>query len=169
MGTIQTLKDTGSSNQITSSMDGAVYRLSTLDCVLEGIGDEFALSYTSSSLQVSFNAGSECVICGNFFKVMQNTTVTLPASSSGYLCARIDTSQQAGSTGSFQFLTTAQIQNGNINGADSVCDLKLYQIQTNTTGVSSATSVKVVGSKPGTQVTYSLSGTTLSINTVQVR
>jgi len=135
MGNIQTLKDTGDTNQITSSMDGAVYRSAVGSMICEGIGDEFALTYNATSLTVSFNAGSECVICGNFFKVKATTSITLPASSTIYLCARIDTSQASGSTGSFQALTSAQITNGNINGNDSTCDLLLYVITTNASGV----------------------------------
>lgn len=132
---IQTLKDSGVNYQITSSMDGAVYRLGSEDCVCGGLGDEFTPTYSANSLDVSFSAGSQCVICGNFFKVMETEVITLPASSTGFLCARINTSKASGQTGSFEFLTEAQIKNENINGSGTTSDLKLYEITTDTNGV----------------------------------
>lgn len=142
---IQTIYDTGSSYQITSKYDGAVYDVATGgDCVCKGIGDQFTPIYSASSLNVSFGAGSEAIICGSFFKVLSATSITLPANSTIYLCARIDTSQQAGATGSFQALTQAQITSGNLNGTGTTRDLPLYKIVTSNNGVSSIEDKRVI-------------------------
>jgi len=132
---IQTLKDTGTTNQITSSMDGAVYSSAVGDCICGGLGDEFFLNYSPSSLTVSFNAGSQCIIGGNFFKVKSVESVELTASSTIYLCARIDTSRASGQTGQILPLTQAQMTKGNINGSDTTRDLLLYIVTTNASGV----------------------------------
>lgn len=134
---IQTLQDKGLSYLIQSSYDGAVYRLASDDCILKGIGDEFV--FTDSGLDITFNAGSEAILCGNFFRITASETITLQANSTIYLCARIDTSKANGSKGSFEQLAQSQITNGNINGSDSVRDMLLYVI---TTGASSITSIE---------------------------
>lgn len=133
---IQTLQDKGNSYLVQSSYDGAVYRLASDDCILKGIGDEFLFS--DSGLDITFDAGSEAILCGNFFKVISNTTITLSANSTIYLVCRIDTSKANGNKGSFEQLTQAQITQGNINGNDNVRDMLLYVI---TTGANSITSI----------------------------
>lgn len=146
MGNIQTLHDTGSDYPITPKMDGGVYSLGATDCVIQGIGDEFALQYSSSSLDVQFNAGSQAVIGGAFFKVMSLTTVTLPANSTVYLCANIDTSKASGSTGSFTQRTSSNMQSDNLNGSGTSRDLLLYVIATSASGVSSVTDRRTIKS-----------------------
>lgn len=161
---IQTLQDKGNSNLIQASQDGAVYHLAGDDCVLKGIGDEFALTYSSSSLDVSFNAGSQAVLCGNFFYVKSLETITLPANSTIYLCARIDTTKANGSKGSFESLTNSQITKGNINGSDTIRDLLLYVITTNASGVSSVEDKRVIRELGGAKILWqSLSAGNTSI------
>lgn len=134
----RTLKDTGSENTISSNIDGAVYSLITPDCVIGGMGDEFTLNYSASSLDVNFAKGSQALICGNAFWLDDIETVTLPSSSTIYLCARIDTSMPNGQTGSFECLTQSGMKSDNINEG-GVRDLLLYIIVTNSSGVSSVT------------------------------
>lgn len=142
---IQTLYDTGSDNLITSKMDGAVYDIACGgDCVCGGVGDEFTINYNSSSLDVTFASGSQAIIGGGFFKLTQDESITLPASSTIYLCARIDNSKPSGSTGSIVSLTQAQMKSENLNGGGNVRDLLLYVIQTSASGVSSVTNKKMV-------------------------
>lgn len=139
--TIQTLHDNGI--QIASGYDGAVYDVAVGgDYVIKDVGDEFTITYSGSSLDVSFTAGSEAVIGGAFFKVTDAGSVTLPSSSTFYLCARIDMSQVDGQKGSFEALTSAQMQSDNINGGSGIRDLALYEVTTSGSGVSSVTDVR---------------------------
>lgn len=144
---VQTLFDTGASYQVLSQYDGAVYDAALgMDCVCSGIGDEFTINYSSNSLSVSFLAGSQAIIGGSFFKITADETVVLPASSTIYLCARIDTTKANGSKGSFESLTLAQIQSGNINGSDTVRDMLLYVVTTNGSGVTDVVDSRVYNS-----------------------
>lgn len=133
---IQTLYDTGDDNTILSKYDGGTYSVAVQDdVVIEGIGDEFALNYSNDSLNVSFNAGSEGVIGGGFFKVKTLTAITLVQNATIYLCANIDLSQPNGSTGSFQQRTSSNMQSDNLNGDGVSRDMLLYIITTGASGV----------------------------------
>ena len=141
---VQTLYDTGENYLVDSKYDGAVYAASTPDGVLEGIGDQFALNYTASSLQVSFNAGSQAVIGGGFFKVTGLETVQLVANTTTYLCANIDLTKANGQRGSFVSRTSSGMQSDNLNGGGSTRDLLLYGVETNNSGVTNVTDKRVV-------------------------
>lgn len=133
---IQTLHDTGDDNSILSKFDGGVYQAAVRDdAVIEGIGDEFTLNYSLDSLNISFNAGSEAVIGGSFFKVLSTTAVTLVANSVIYLCANIDLSRPNGETGAFVQRTSSNIQSDNLNGSGTSRDMLLYIITTSASGV----------------------------------
>ena len=131
---IQTLHDSGSDYTILAKYDGGVYGMLP-DAVCKGIGDEFQISYTSTSLNVSFNAGSECLIGGAFFKVVSTEAVTLTANSTIYLCANIDLTSPNGQTGTFAQRTSSNMRSDNLNGSGSSRDLLLYVITTSSTGV----------------------------------
>lgn len=132
---IQTLHDTGETYPITPKMDGGTYGTAISDCICQGIGDEFAIQYSSSSLMVQFNAGSQAVIGGAFFRVMSLEAVTLVANTTIYLCANIDLSKPNGSTGSIVQRTASNMQSDNLNGAGTSRDLLLYVITTGAIGV----------------------------------
>lgn len=134
---IQTLHDTGSSYQITSQMDGAVYQTATQDAVVDGVGDEFTLQYANNTLNVSFNAGSVAVICGAFFTTTSLEAITLTANSTIYLCANIDLSKPNGSRGSFVERTSSNMKSDNLNGTGTSRDLLLYIVTTGASGVTS--------------------------------
>ena len=134
---IQSLHDTGDSYPITPKMDGGTYGTGIADCVCEGIGDEMTIQYSNSSLNVSFNAGSQAIIGGAFFRVMSLEAITLVANSTIYLCANIDLSKPNGSTGSFVQRTASNMQSDNLNGSGSSRDLLLYIVRTNAAGVTS--------------------------------
>ena len=134
---VQTLHDTGDSYPITSKMDGGTYGTGISDAVCKGIGNEFALTYASNSLNVSFSAGSQAVIGGSFFRVTGDESITLDANSTTYLCANIDLTKANGSRGSFVKRTSSNMQSDNINGTGTSRDLLLYIITTSASGVSS--------------------------------
>ena len=133
---IRTLKDTGADFPISSNIDGSVYAIATQDCVIGGMGDEFSITTSASSLSLTFTKGSVAVLCGNAFWLTADETVTLPANSTFNLCARIDTSKPNGQTGSFECLTEAGMKNNNINNG-GIRDLILYTITTSNNGVTS--------------------------------
>lgn len=149
---IQTIFDTGSTYSIQSAYDGATYEsaMHNDDCVCRGVGDEFTMDSNSTSLKVTFKAGSEAVIGGSFFKITADTTVTLKANSTIYLCATIDKTRTNGDRGYFEQRTSASIQKGSINGSDSVRDMLLYVITTNASGVTSVVDKR----KRSTQFVY---------------
>ena len=134
---IQTMHDTGDDYQVSPKLDGGLYASHLADCVCKGIGDQFTLNYTNNSLSVSFNAGSEAVIGGAFFKVTSTETITLAPSSTIYLCANIDLNGNNGQKGSFVQRTSSNMQSDNLNGDGTSRDLLLYKITTSASGVQS--------------------------------
>lgn len=149
---IQTLWDTGSTYPITPGMDGGVYGTGIADTVCKGIGDEFTLRYSSDSLTVQFNAGSQCIIGGAFFKVMSLEAITLTANSTIYLCANINKSNANGAKGSFVQRTATNMQSQNLNGSGSSRDLLLYVITTSGSGVSNVSDRRVIKGDGGSAI-----------------
>lgn len=143
MGNIQTLHDTGTQYDITPKMDGGIYQRFK-DCVCKGIGDEFAITYSPDSLNIQFNAGSQAVIGGAFFKVMALEAVTLTANATIYLCANIDLSRENGQTGAFVQRTSSNMTSDNLNGNGTSRDLLLYVITTSASGVTKVTDKRVI-------------------------
>ena len=140
---IRTLKDTGAEYPISSNIDGAVYSVATQDCIIGGMGDEFAVTTSINSLNLTFKKGCIAVLCGNAFWLTEDVEVTLPANSTIYLCLRIDTSKPNGQKGSFECLTEAGIKNDNINN-EGVRDLAIYKITTSSNGVTSCEDKRVI-------------------------
>lgn len=149
---IQTLWDTGSSYPISPGMDGGVYGTGIADAVCKGIGDEFQLNYTSDSLTVQFNAGSQAVIGGAFFKVMSLEAITLTANSTIYLCANINKSNQNGHTGTFVQRTASNMQTQNLNGTGSTRDLLLYVVTTSGNGVTNVSDRRLIKGDGGSTI-----------------
>lgn len=141
---IQTLHDTGDTYQITPKMDGGTYGTAISDCICQGIGDEFQMQHSTSSLMVQFNAGSQAVIGGAFFRIMSLEAITLVANSTIYLCANIDLSQPNGQTGRIVQRTASNMQSDNLNGAGTSRDLLLYIITTGASGVTNVEDKRVI-------------------------
>lgn len=163
MGAIRTLKDGGSNYTISSNVDGAVYSLIGPDCVIGGMGNEFELTYLSSSLNVSFEKGSQAIIDGNAFWLKDSVDLTLPDNATIYLCARIDSTKPNGQTGSFECLTADGMEKGHVNNGGKR-DLLLYVI---TTGSSNITSISdkrnIVENSSASAVTGTLTAGSTSI------
>ena len=140
---IRTLKDTGADYTISSNIDGSVYAIATQDCVIGGMGDEFSVTTSASSLSLTFTQGSVAVLCGNAFWLTADETVILPANSTFNLCLRIDTSKPNGQTGSFECLTEAGMKNNNINNG-GIIDLILYTITTSSNGVTACEDKRII-------------------------
>lgn len=150
---MQCLFDTGDTYKVLPNFDGAVYDVAVgADCICGGVGDEFTLTYSASSLTVSFHAGSEAVIGGAFFKVTEDQTVTLSANSTIYLCARIDKTQPNGQHACFALNTESSIQKQNLNGSGTIRDLLLYTVTTSANGVTAIQDKRVIRTSESTQV-----------------
>lgn len=140
---IQTLHDVGEEHKVSPKMDGGIYQRFK-DCVCAGIGDEMTISYNVNSLVVQFNAGSQAVIGGAYFRVMELEAITLEANSVIYLCANIDLSRPNGSTGAFVQRTSSNMQSDNLNGNGTSRDLLLYVITTGASGVTDVQDRRVI-------------------------
>lgn len=131
---------------IKASQDGAIYDVFAghQNFIIGEVGDEFEITTTDSSLEVSIGTG-EAIISGRHITAQEDNQITLPASATIYLCLRIDLTQTAGNEGQLIALTTQEsMRSDNLNAGGTVCDLLLYTVQTSTNGVSSKTDGRVM-------------------------
>lgn len=129
---------------ISCSSDAALYALIGRDTindgtyrnyVIDGVGDELAVNYNSASLTVTLGTG-EAVIRGRHISVTgSDTTLSLPASSSGQLGLRYDLSQPTSDVVKFMVIDYSTDQDINSNG--TVSDLVLGSFETSASGVTS--------------------------------
>ena len=142
---IQTSHDTGDDYQVTPKLDGGLYAAAISDCVCKGIGDEFTMNYTNDSLIVTFNAGSQAVIGGAFFKITSTHQFTFAANTTCLLCAEIDLGQQNGNRGTFKtYISESVINKDNLNGSGVKRDLILYQVTTGANGITSVQDKRII-------------------------
>lgn len=138
---IQTLYDTGDDHKIPAEADGGCYQAGMFsDCVVAGLGNEFAITTSPTSLEVTFAVGCECKIGGAFFRIIDSPVDVELAAGRGasnpiYLCARINKGRPNGSRGVFEPCTIDSISYGDINGSATTRDLPLYKITTSSSGV----------------------------------
>lgn len=150
---IRTLKDLGSDYPIPENVDASVYSLITEDCIIRNRGDEFTMSYSDSSLDVSFAKGSQAIIDGNSLWLTDIETITLPSNSTFNVALRIDTSQPYGSTGSIVALTKEEMQDDEINNEENgIRDLILYEVTTGTNGVTSVADKRTIKDSYGNEI-----------------
>lgn len=135
---------------ITAKMDGAMHNLTVgdEDIVISGIGNEFGITYSASSLNVNVATGL-AVVGGRYFYNDEATEKTIPANTTCYLMTRIDLSQAAGSEGSFSTGATPIVSNLNNNG--TAREMPLYQITTNGNGVTNVTDLRKIRTTIGVQ------------------
>lgn len=175
--------------QISASIDGATYRVLSggKDFIMDGIGTEFAITSTGTSLQISIGTG-EALICGRTFKITSALNLTLSASSTVDVCLRIDLSQPSGNEGSLKSNTQGAYTQEDLNNTGTVYDFPLYRVTTGVGGVTNVTDLRDIfggtviekrGSEwflkdyasgteqqLGTQVKMEMVGTTLNITTL---
>lgn len=111
--------------------------------VVKDIGDELAVTSSSSSFVVSLGTG-EAVICGgSMLSEGEASTITLGANENGYIVIEIDLLQTGANI--CRFKKVPSLVQGNINGGnDYVYDFPLYRYTTNSAGVSSITDLRVI-------------------------
>lgn len=129
---------------IPASSDGAMYNVfaGDKDFVIDGIGDELEATYTGLNATVK---PGECVICGRHVVNDSETTLTLPANSTGHLCIRIDLSQPAGTEAILYATPTLSAEN--LNNGGIFHDLPLYSFVTSGSAVTSFVDERTIYSK----------------------
>lgn len=109
--------------------------------VIKGIGDELALTYSSSSFVVSIGTG-EAVICGGSTLAEGTNEITLSQNQNGYIVIRVDLTQVGENI--CQFKSVSSLVQENINDEGYVYDFPLAQYTTNGNGVSSLVDTRVM-------------------------
>lgn len=149
---------------IPAERDGALYNflLGNQDYIFEGIGNEFAITPSSSSFLITLGTG-EGVVCGRHVTEETvngaNSMIQLSANSSGYVTICVDLSRPAGTEAYLR--ETPTLAQDNLNNAGTVHDLPLYQFTTNGSGVSSFVDVRNISS--GSNVVCELDGGNLYV------
>lgn len=136
--------------EISAKQDGAVYNvaLGDKDFIIEGLGDEFAMSYTG--LVVSVESG-EAVVHGRHITADETEQITLPQNQSGYLVLRIDLTQVSGAEA--MLYATPTLTNEEINWSGNIYDMPIATFTTSNTGVTNFEDVrKIKGSFYPTKV-----------------
>lgn len=109
--------------------------------VIKGVGDELALTYSSSSFVVSIGTG-EAVICGGSTLAEGTNEITLSQNQNGYIVIRVDLTQVGENI--CQFKSVSSLVQENINDEGYVYDFPLAQYTTNGNGVSSLVDTRVM-------------------------
>lgn len=134
---------------ISAAADGAFYNFKTNgDFVFRGIGTEFAAIYSPTSRTVTIQNGEG--VCGGRHVTEkkagnENSSITLPANSSGYLSIRVR-------GGEYQdcFLRAASaLDHGDINNGALVRDLPLYAYVTSANGITTFVDIRPISSGNG--------------------
>lgn len=143
-GTAQCTFDTGETyGTVTPSYDTAIRNSPYSDCVMNA-GNKFQMSYTSSSLLVSFTSGSIAKVGGCYWALKSATNITLQSNSTVYVCLEINKANQDGSKADIVLKTLAQISHGDLYGNDNVRDYPIYKVTTNSSGVSSIEDLRFI-------------------------
>lgn len=132
---VQTIYDIG--KDITPEMDGALYSLAVPDCVCSGVGDSFKANTSSSNNNIVFSAGSEAIIGGSFFKMMNPYTINMQpyAGSTVNIYAKIDKTAAVGSKGTFSVkATSVDPEVENLNATGQIREMLLYTVTVDGSG-----------------------------------
>lgn len=132
---------------ISCAEDAAMYNVfaGSTDIVLAGIGNELAINYNSSSLQVTLSSG-EGIICGRHVTVTgSDVTLTLQPNRTGLILAlRYDLTQSGSNI--VQFANPSELQSDDLNNGGDVHDLFLATVSTDSNGVTSITDKRKIRS-----------------------
>lgn len=173
---------------VSASADGMLYDFLAghANYIFAGIGNELEVSYSDLSRIATLNTGG-AVICGRHVFVDTTVDLQLTLDTSGYLVVEIDLNQAPGLEG--RFIAVETLSDDNLNNGGSKNDLPLYSYTLTQNGVMTLTDIRVIKETPdrvevdtaldstsnnpvanrvitdalGTQCTFTLSGTTLTI------
>lgn len=146
---------------ISAKFDGALRSTyaNAQDYIVDDIGNEFAMTTSASSLQVSVGSGI-ANISGRGLMSEEANTITLTANSTIYLCLRIDLTQIQGQEGMLYANTTSTLASDNLNNTQGQHDLLLGVITTDANGVSNVVDSRVIKNKSAEDgITYEVVGT----------
>ena len=138
------IKVMADNNQVINvAQDAAMYNAfaGNNDFIIAGIGNEMAFNRNASSLNTTLSSG-ECLICGRHVTVTGTESLTLSASSSGYVVLRYDTTQSGSNI--VKLMSVSSLRTDNINNNGTIHDLAIGQYTTSATGVSSFTDLRKV-------------------------
>ncbi len=138
------IKVMADNNQVINvAQDAAMYNAfaGNNDFIIAGIGNEMAFNRNASSLNTTLSSG-ECLICGRHVTVTGTESLTLSASSSGYVVLRYDTTQSGSNI--VRLMSVSSLRTDNINNNGTIHDLAIGQYTTSASGVSSFTDLRKV-------------------------
>lgn len=138
------IKVMADNNQVINvAQDAAMYNAfaGNNDFIIAGIGNEMAFNRNASSLNTTLSSG-ECLICGRHVTVTGTESLTLSASSSGYVVLRYDTTQSGSNI--VKLMSVSSLRTDNINNNGTIHDLAIGQYTTSASGVSSFTDLRKV-------------------------
>lgn len=130
---------------IPAERDGALYNFFTgnQDYVIEGIGNEFAITPSASSYLITLGDG-EGIVGGRHVTEKltdgANSMIQLEANSNGYVVIRVNLDNPVG-TEARLYATNALVKE-DLNSGGTIRDLPLYQYTTDGNGVSSFVDVR---------------------------
>lgn len=149
--------------EIATSEDAAMYDsiLGGENYIIPDIGNELTVTTAEDSFVVSLGTGG-CVIRGRHVYESLNygeaSSITLEASSNGYIVIRYDLSNATGKEATFMAVPLVIQENINSNG--SVCDLVLGKYVTDENGVKTYTDMRNIGIRNQYTVSITTSGFT---------
>lgn len=136
---------------ILTKEDAALYDLlaGSIDFVISGIGNQ--LEVTSSGLTITLKTG-QCLIKGrHVVETLGNTTLLLPANSSGYIVISYDITKSNGYEAEFMYVSSLVSEDLNNNGQRR--DFPLYSF-VSTSAVITLTDLRVFSSNVSLKAKY---------------
>ena len=153
---IKVMADSGGTVTYSAAEVGAAFNsfAGGSDYIISDVGDEMAVTTSSSSLTVSVGSGRG-MVCGRLVEVTSRTSFSIPASYASeangvYVILRIDLSRPMGSEGSLTYCRIGQEKDENLNAGNSgKHDLILARVVINSTGVVSKEDMRNVTAVAG--------------------
>ena len=133
--------------------------------VIKDIGDELAITHSSSSFVVSIGTG-EAVICGGSTLVEGTNEITLNQNENGYIVIRVDLAQTGDNI--CQFKAVPSLVQENINDEGYIYDFPLGRYTTNGSGVNSFTDQRVIRNNITDNVVKTIDGRSPTNNNINL-
>ena len=133
--------------------------------VIKDIGDELAITHSSSSFVVSIGTG-EAVICGGSTLVEGTNEITLNQNENGYIVIRVDLAQTGDNI--CQFKAVPSLVQENINDEGYIYDFPLGRYTTNGNGVNSFTDQRVIRNNITDDVVKTIDGRSPTNNNINL-